>query len=106
MNYFERELLKAARIRIERGQNSYICIAMRDIAEMRGGEYYTAYRKLRAYINKALERHTSLPSWQFHRGIHRSPGLVRLDRLAWIDWMLGDITDEQLARMMKDWGIK
>lgn len=82
----EREYLKQARHAIAKGQEEFICLALK----YQCGEKET--HRLRTYIRTQLggRSYTTLEDWQWWRGIKRSPRQTRKDRLDWIDWMLGE----------------
>lgn len=89
----EREVLKLAREKIEDGRIYYICNALLDTAEINPSLYPAAMR-LRLYISEQLRYSDLTPTlerWQRYNGFgDRGREQGRLDRLAWIDWMLDE----------------
>lgn len=87
----ERELLRLARDRINTSINRFICIAMADIV-LNDDRYLNAYKRLKRYVTEQLGPHAaSLDQWQLQNGFsRRTLEQLRLDRLEWIDWMLGE----------------
>lgn len=92
LNANERELLKVARERIYTRRNRFLCLAMADLARM-DDRYHKAYKRLAKYVSKQLGEHAaSLDQWQQQNGFSgRTLEQTRLDRIEWIDWMLGEI---------------
>lgn len=92
LNANERELLKVARERIYTRRNRFICIAMTDVA-LNNDRYQKAHNRLKRYVTVQLGPHAaSLDQWQVQNGFsRRTLEQLRLDRLEWIDWMLGEI---------------
>lgn len=90
----QRRLLWIARDHIASGRETYICLALtRANHRMFGNcpmldEQDAGY--LKYYIHNMLEGSGRLQDWQHKHGIWRGPHEQQLDRLAWIDWMLGD----------------
>jgi hypothetical protein len=85
----EREALTRARVQIVTGQNSFICLALDEVAED-WPELKSAVARLKIYIGNALDGNLALGAWQMAHGIYRSDSQKRSDRLAWIDWMLNE----------------
>lgn len=91
----QRRLLLLAREQIANRNERYICLAL-TCATFRTGRSSTerdqkdmAY--LKHYISAMLDNYATLQDWQyFVIGANRSFDQQRRDRLAWIDWMLGD----------------
>jgi hypothetical protein len=59
-----------------------------------------AYTRLRLYIGDALAPFATLESWQKHHGFYCGATTCRRDRLAWIDWMLGE--EKESSKRLKD----
>lgn len=77
-----RDTLLKARAEIECGMEHHICIALFKI----GGRESI---KLESWIQRLLGGPFTLTEWQDKVGLgRRSNEQQRLDRLAWIDWML------------------
>jgi len=87
LSKIERELLIAARELIESGEEFYICLAIVTAAVHRGYYCMAVEVRLSRYIRDALAPHVYLENWQRANG-YDAQRTVRLDRLAWIDWML------------------
>lgn len=86
----KREALKLARARIESRQNMFICHALNWVQFSRP-DLKEACVSLKLYIAKQISPERSLGMWQLLRGFgYRSDAQRRLDRLAWIDWMLDE----------------
>lgn len=85
----ERRALQLARQIIWRGGQEFICVALTEVM-VKHPYLITASYRLREYINDALQGEGSLGWWQRRRGIKRDRTQLQLDRMAWIDWMLGD----------------
>lgn len=92
LNANERELLKVARNRIYSRRNRFLCLAMADLSRL-DDRYHKAYKRLTRYVSEQLgENAASLDQWQKLNGFRdRTLEQTRLDRLEWIDWMLGEI---------------
>jgi len=89
LNTKEREVLRRARMHIEENHTSFICHALNRVVSEQP-ELCSAVARLKLYINRELAPHTSLGFWQESQGIYKSYARQRLDRLAWIDWMLDE----------------
>lgn len=93
-------LLRQARKLIESRSNFGLCSA---IQTARSNDYQNctvikASSELLAYIQEVLESEAYLGSWQLSKGFYgRNNEQQRLDRLAWIDWMIADY---------QKWGMK
>ncbi|PRH37738.1 hypothetical protein [Burkholderia gladioli] len=91
----KREVLKLARERIENRQNLFICHALTDAAFFHP-HLKQAAREMHSFVNEQVRVERSkfaqtLDRWQRRNGFGpRSIPQLRRDRLAWIDWMLGD----------------
>lgn len=90
----KRKALTLAHERIANGLDNYICFALNAVAR-KHPSLETACEELKSYIARSLRLGTpgaaaSLHHWQEHRGIYHMGLQIRADRLAWIDWMLGD----------------
>ena len=87
-------VLRLARRRIESRSNFFLCNAIRHAA--RQNPYLKkAADRLCAYINQELGvvdpyDPAVLGAWQRAHGIEHDGDQQVADRLAWIDWMLGD----------------
>ncbi|WP_186267984.1 hypothetical protein [Burkholderia gladioli] len=84
----KREALTMARTHIETQRETYICLAL-DYVKNRHPRLQNACDSIADFIRDALDCY-SLDIWQCYRGISRSPDQRGADRIAWIDWMLGD----------------
>lgn len=76
---------------------SHICLACDRVASnMRlNGTVRDAARYIKRYVNYKLGGLASLESWQFARGLRRTPGDVSNEaRIAWLTWMLEGIERE------------
>ncbi|WP_105132653.1 hypothetical protein [Burkholderia sp. BE12] len=86
----ERRALIRARDLIEIGKQDMICLALNAVA-VDDPALDRAAERMRFYIHTALDGFATLGGWQLARGIGRSKfDAMRADRLAWIDWMLGE----------------
>ncbi|MBU9525022.1 hypothetical protein [Burkholderia multivorans] len=87
----KREALMLARKRIAAERSRYICFALESVTIKRP-DLTEAAIELRRYISDKLgSRHVGLRSWQQRNGFgDRGDAQLRLDRLAWIDWMLDE----------------
>lgn len=87
----EREVLKLAREKIEDGSIHHICNALLNTG-------HPAAERLCLYISEQLRYlglTLTLEIWQRYNGFgDRGREQVRLDRLAWIDWMLDEKKEE------------
>ncbi len=86
-----RAALVIARKRIQSRKNRFICHALRFVS-IRHPHLRAACASLERYIAQQIggERWT-LETWQDANGFGgRSDYQVRLDRIAWIDWMLDE----------------
>lgn len=86
----KREALKLARDLIATEKRRFICYALGDVARSRK-DLNRACWELRHHIERQLQPVCTLGNWQVIKGLgRRSEAQRRRDRLAWIDWMLGD----------------
>lgn len=87
----KREALKLARELIATREYDYICHALSYVAVNCPGLDRAAV-ELKGYIGDQLgSRHIGLEVWQGRNGLGiREWHQLRLDRLAWIDWMLDE----------------
>ncbi|MGG5541925.1 hypothetical protein P4G95_08990 [Burkholderia vietnamiensis] len=91
----KREALKLARVRIEKKWDTFICNALRSIGD-HNPQLMPAADELRKFVNgqvKVPRQRTAatLGKWQRRNGHgYRTIAQQRLDRLAWIDWMLDE----------------
>lgn len=85
----ERRALQLARDIIRNGRQEFICVALTQVM-VNNPRLIRAGHRLRCYIDGALEGEGSLGWWQRCHGFDRDRNQQRLDRMAWIDWMLGD----------------
>ncbi|MBU9446897.1 hypothetical protein KTE29_03760 [Burkholderia multivorans] len=87
----KREALMLARKRIAAGRSRYICFALESVTIKRP-DLVDAADELRRYISEQLgSRYVALEQWQRRNGHGpRTLEQQRLDRLAWIDWMLDE----------------
>lgn len=86
----KREALKLARERIVTFESEAICESLLKIARGRP-KLRAACKELRIYIAEQLTPCLYLGGWQRRNGLAgRSLAQQRLDRLAWIDWMLDE----------------
>lgn len=92
----EREVLKLAREKIEDGSIHHICNALLNTTLMKPSLHPAAVR-LCLYISEQLRYSGLIPAlekWQIYNGFgDRGREQVRLDRLAWIDWMLNEMQE-------------
>lgn len=92
-----RRALVSAKAKIQRREVSYVCIALRGVGNADPSRR-AATTYLRQYISKQLGQHAFLEGWQDSRRSAklRNRGFVqaRLDRLAWIDWMIANLKEE------------
>ncbi|AAQ54971.1 hypothetical protein Bcep22_gp38 [Burkholderia phage Bcep22] len=87
----KREALKLARERIAKRQSRYICFALEEVERLHPA-LAAACAALLNYIESQIgDQYTSLETWQRRNGFRaRTSAQTRLDRLAWIDWMLDE----------------
>lgn len=92
-----RELLTAARARIEAGSDNFICLAISNLAyRIYDNGYLDANHALRSWIDDMLMPYDAYDNWIFHNHRHLILRLplrekrekLRAGRVAWIDWML------------------
>lgn len=82
-------LLKGARIRIEEGNDTYVCNALYNSGSALGA--HNAAERIKAWIHQALNRQATLGNWLYDRGIpfdDQFPWRMRDHRVAWIDRMI------------------
>ncbi|MCG0577269.1 hypothetical protein L6Q82_04870 [Burkholderia cenocepacia] len=91
----KREALLAARVRIEKKWDTFICNALRSVGD-HNPRLMPAADELRKFVNAqvTLPRQrtaATLGKWQRRNGHgFRTMWQQRADRLAWIDWMLDE----------------
>lgn len=87
----KRKALKLARERITTKHDEYICHALSYVA-VNYPEFARAAVELKGYIGEQLgSPFSGLDSWQARNEFgNRGYDQRRLDRLAWIDWMLDE----------------
>ncbi|KGS75412.1 hypothetical protein X947_5377 [Burkholderia pseudomallei MSHR7334] len=93
----KRAVLKLAREKIEDGSADFICNALNSAATFNPHLSFAA-EEICSYISKKLgvtrypDWTPTLDEWQIYNGFgDRGREQRRLDRLAWIDWMLNDM---------------
>lgn len=90
MTKYHREALRRARELIDSERKEYICFAL-DVVRVhsKSDALQTACRELKVEIAAYLGPTLSLGWWQARNLPSRKrPRDTRVDRLAWIDWML------------------
>ena len=106
MNSYGRSLLRRARMLIEHGGYRHVCYAINQ-AEEEAVErahpdnkrtFSNAARDLRYYISCSLGEYGTLDGWQRRRGLYMGEDQIKIDRIRWIDWMLGEPRREELKR--------
>ncbi|MCA8177483.1 hypothetical protein LGM48_24490 [Burkholderia multivorans] len=86
----KRAALKLARERIATGGSRYICFALHDVGTL-FPHLGPVCDQLRAYIRDQLRPWSTFEEWQAANGCGgRSFAQRRIDRAAWIDWMLDE----------------
>lgn len=86
----KREALKLARALIVSRKSNFICFALLDVARDYP-DIKSECHQIIDYIGESLGHSCSLGAWQDINGFgNKNPFELRLDRIAWIDWMLGD----------------
>ncbi|WP_186181681.1 hypothetical protein [Burkholderia gladioli] len=89
----KRKALTLARYRIAASLDDYVCFALDEIGR-KFPSLEIACNDLRIYILQSLRQDNpgcfTLQQWQQRHGICHLSVELRDDRLAWIDWMLGD----------------
>lgn len=92
-----RELLTAARARIEAGSDTFICLAIHKLAYRTYDDRpLDASHALRSWINEMLMPYGAYETWIGHHHrhlmhkvpLHERQMKLRAGRVAWIDWML------------------
>lgn len=98
LNKNERRALELARERIRLRYNACICFALDDVVDHVADK--AAVSRLVDYIGDALGEAAWLEDWQQKRGLFVNNEITRLDRIAWIDWMLDQpvIDDSKAAK--------
>lgn len=87
----EQWVLKKARARIASGRTKFICVALTEVAT-RYPEASKACDRLSTFVSNSLGvQGATLACWQRQHGIIRTKRQQRLDRVKWLDWMLGRI---------------
>lgn len=89
----KREALTRARAMVKRCEEDFICNAL-DTVKMKYPRLRPACVSLKKYIERMLDGHVALGSWQKANvdplsNARSTSGMRRADRLMWIDWMLG-----------------
>jgi len=86
----KRKVLTMARIALEDSRVDFLCHAIEHVANQ-NENLANECRVLKAYVVDALDEHYTLACWQITNGFgERDDKQTRKDRLAWIDWMLGE----------------
>lgn len=96
----EQLLLLGARTRLLDKRVDYVCHGIEQACQANGWDPSCKARtRLKKYIYGQLktkthghvEQHYTLEDWQESSGLGlRAPDVVRKDRIAWVDWMLGE----------------
>lgn len=93
-----RRVLLSAKAKIKRGDEHFVCLALS--RSMRSDpSRIAAVEYLRSYIGRVLGEHAYLDGWQRNgckplKNVDRTYAQRRLDRLAWIDWMIANLKEE------------
>lgn len=111
LSVLERQLLSHARAILDASLHpKYLCTALGEAANVvliqdTQSQIYTqiatANRKLMGYISYSLDGHRTLEDWQRANGHNVSGRFTRefnLNRMNWVDWMLGKFDEREKTR--------
>jgi hypothetical protein len=95
LSQIERKLLERVRELIECGKESYICYALTEANinlcdGTNDAEVDEADMRLSTFIMDQIEPYGVLGMWQQKHECFQSKEQTRIDRLAWIDWLLNE----------------
>jgi hypothetical protein len=92
MTKTEREALKLARDLIVNKRERFVCLALKEISATHP-ELDSACTGMKRYVNRLLMPYDNLQDWQRANGFDgvqsRDADQRQADRVAWIDWILG-----------------